>query len=182
MNESRLQQIIDEFHATSAQQWLFRLVAVVATLGALLAAAVANERLWPAGLIVLPVLALASAVRPDAPTALLVVAIVVVHWLVTVDDVGTPWLPIAAIFLVAYHAIIALSASVPIGGTVPRAIIGRWWRNVALAGTTTLCMWGFVAVLDGRGAPGNGVLTALALAIVATVAALVRSRALDTRR
>ncbi len=39
MNPSVLQQWIDEFHATSLQQWAFRLVAVVAPLAALLAAA-----------------------------------------------------------------------------------------------------------------------------------------------
>jgi hypothetical protein len=181
MNPPMLQQWIDEFHATSLQLWAFRLVAVVAPLAALLAAAGANGRLWPAGLFIVTVLAGASAVRPDTHTGLIVVVVLVWHWLATVDGVGGPWLPLAAVCLLVFHAVIALSASVPIGGVLPMATVVQWIVRTALAASATVGMWALVAVLDGRDAPGNGLLTALALAIVAGAAVTIRSRSLDRR-
>ena len=155
MNPSVLQQWIDEFHATSLQQWAFRLVAVVAPLAALLAAAGANGRLWPAGLFIVTVLAVASAVRPDTHTALSVVVVVLWHWLATVDGVGGPWLPLAAVCLLVHHAVIALSASIPIGGVLPTATVLRWMGRTALVASATVGMWALVAVLDGRDAAGQ---------------------------
>ncbi len=179
MNPPMLQRWIDEFHATSLQQWALRLVAVVASLGALLAAAGANGRLWPAGLFIVTALAAASAVRPDAHTALIVVVVVAWHWLATVDEVDGPWLPLAAVCLLVHHAVIALSASIPVGGVLPAATIVRWAGRTALIASATVGMWAVVAVLDGRDAPGNGLLTALALAIVSGAAVMIRSRSLD---
>lgn len=176
MNPPALQRWIDEFHATSQQQWVFRLVAVLAPIGAVLAAAGANDRLWPAGLFIVTVMALASAVRPDTHIAAVAVVVVVWHWLATVDEVGGPWLPIAAVCMLLYHAVIALSATVPIGGVLPPATIGRWAARTTLAGGATLGVWALVVALDGRNAPGNGLLTALALAIVAGAAVVIRSR------
>ena len=179
MTPPALQRWIDEFHATSLQQWVVRLVAIVAALGAVLAAAGANNRLWPAGLFIVTVLALAAAVRPDTHTALFVVAVVTWHWLATVDEVGGPWLPIAAVCLLVHHAVIALSASIPVGGVLPMTTIGQWAGRTTLAGGATIGVWALVAVLDGRDAPGNALLTGLALAIAAGAALMIRSRSLD---
>lgn len=178
MNPPALQRWIDEFHATSAQQWLFHLVAVVAALGALVAAAGANGRLWPAGLVMVSLLALAAAVRPDTHMALVVIVVIVWHWLATVEGVGGPWLPITVLYLLVHHSVIALSASVPTGGALPAATIGQWARKTALVGCASVGTWALVALLDGRHTAGNGLLTGLALAIVAAAAVLIRSRSL----
>lgn len=181
MNPPVLQQWINEFHATSLQQWAFRLVAVVASLGALLAAAGANGRLWPAGLFIVTVLAVASAVRPDTHMGLVLVVVIVWHWLATVDGVGGPWLPLAAVCLLVHHAVIALSASTPIGGVLPTVIVLRWVGRTALVASATVGMWAVVAVFDSRDTPGNALLTALALTIVTGGAVMIRSRSLDRR-
>jgi len=174
--------LIDEFLATSAQQWLVRLVAVVTPMGAVLAASAANERWWPVGLFLVAWLGVVSAVRPDTPLALVTIVVVVWHWLVAVDGVSTPWLPIASICLLLFHGVIALLATVPTGGELPVATLGQWARRGALGGCLTVTVWGLVVLLDRREAAGNGLLTAVALAIVAAGAVTIRSRSLDRVR
>ena len=104
------------------------------------------------------------------------------HWLATVDQVGGPWLSLAATCLLVYHGAIALSASIPIGGELPLTTIGQWASKTVLAGCATVGMWVLVAALDGRDTAGNGLLTGVALAVVAGAAVIVRSRSLTERR
>ena len=180
MNSNSLQRWIDEFLETSGQQWLLRVVAVLAPVGAVLAAAAANERWWPFGLFVATVLAIASAIRPDTHTALVVVVAIVWHWSTTVDDLGTPWLPVASVCLLVFHAVTALSATMPIGGELPLATVKRWLRRVAIVAAATVSMWVLVLVLERREAEGNGLLTGAALAIVALGAVFIRSRDVES--
>ena len=176
MNSLSLQQWVDEFLATSRRQWLLRLVVVVAPVGAVLAVTAATGRWWPFGLLMVTILATASAIRPDTHTALGVVVLIVWYWSVQVDAVDTPWLPVAGICLLVFHSVVALSATIPTGGEVPNVTLGSWLRRMALGGGATLGMWALVVVFDRGDAAGNGVLTALALAVVVGGAVLVRSR------
>ena len=89
MNETRLQGWIDELHETSGQQWGLRLVALMASLGAMASVAAELGRWWPFGLLVVTVLAVASAVRPDAHTAAALICVVAWHWLATVDRIDS---------------------------------------------------------------------------------------------
>ena len=130
-------------------------------------------------MVVVVGLAVASAVRPDTHTALLVPVIVGWLWLVSVDDLDAPWLPVAALCLVAFHAVTALLASLPTGGAFPGSILRREARRLGLVAAATVAMWGVVVVLDQRDAPGNGLLTGLGLVIVAVAAALMRWRSLE---
>ncbi|WP_395155063.1 hypothetical protein [Ilumatobacter sp.] len=179
MNRLSLQQWVDEFLATSRQQWLLRLVVVVAPVGAVLAAAAATGAWWPFGLLMVTVLATVSAIRPDTHTALGVVVLIVWHWSARVDAVDTPWLPLVGICLLVFHSVVALLATIPTGGEVPNATLGSWLRRTALGGGAALGMWALVVVFDRGDAAGNGVLTALALAVVVGAAVLVRSRSVD---
>lgn len=178
----RVQAIVDEFHRTTAQHWRLRAIAVFAAVGAVLAAAGANGRLWPAGLVIVTALALASAVRADTNVALLLVVVVVWHWLATIDDASTAWLPVAAVCLLVHHTVTALTASLPAGGELPRQVLVEWVRRTALVGAATVALWAVVALLDGRAADGNGALTALALAAAGALAVTIRSRSLDPNR
>jgi len=182
MNDARLQGWIDEVHDTSAQQWMLRLAAVVTPLVALISAAGATGRWWPFGLIVVGSLSAASAFRPDSHTAAVVIAIVAWHWLATVDRVDTVWLPIAACSLLAHHAVIALTATFPVGGVVPKQTLLLWLQRTSIVGAATVAMWALVVLLDRRAAAGNGLLTALALAVVAAGAVTLRMRSLDEQR
>ena len=182
MNSTALQRWLDEMLETSSQQWLLRALAVATSVGAVLSAAAANERWWPAGLVVVSGLAIASAIRPDSYTALAVVVVIVWHWLATVEGPGGPWLLIASLCLLVYHAVIALSASLPTGGELSDATVVQWLRRTALGGGMTTVAWFFVVLLDRRDAAGNGLLTAVALAVLAAGAMLIRSRSLDQPR
>ena len=176
MNPSALQRMVDELLATSAQQWLLRLVAVVAAFGAIAAAAMANDRWWPFGVVVVVSFSLASAIRPDTHLPFIVIVVIAAHWLATVDDLATPWLPTAGVCLLVFHTVIALAATVPIGGQLPTGVIGRWlWRS-ALGAGVTVGVWVVAVVFEQRDQTGNGLLTGLALAIVATAAVMIWSR------
>jgi hypothetical protein len=179
MNDTRMQGWIDELHDTSGQQWLLRTIGVVVALGAMASAGAEVGRSSPFGLFVVAALAIASAFRPDSHTATAVIAIIAWHWLVVVERIDTVWLPIAACCLLTYHSVIALTATFPVGGVVPTATLLQWLRRTAIASGATVAMWMLVVLLDRREAPGNGLLTALALVIVASGAVAVRSRSLD---
>lgn len=176
MNPSLLQQWIDEVLESSLQQWLLRTVALLMPFAALLAAAGANERWWPAGFFIVGILGAAAAMRPDTHAALVVVIAIVWHWLATVDGTGGWWLLGAALCLLVYHGVIAISASLPTGGDLPLSTIGGWLVRTATVGVIATIVWGFVVVLDRRDAPGNGLLTGLALAVIAIAAVLIRNR------
>jgi len=182
MNDARLQGWIVEVQDTSAQQWLLRAVALATSLGALAAVAAETGRWWPFGLVVITVLSVSSAFRPDSYAAALVIAIVAWHWLAVVDRVDTAWLPVTACMLFVYHSVIALTATFPIGGVVPAQTLVVWLRRIALVSGATVAMWGLVVVLDQRKTAGNGFLTALALLVVAGGAVALRSHSLDEQR
>jgi len=183
MSSSALQPWIDEFLETSRQQWLLRIVATITPAGAVLAASAANGRSWWSfALFSVILLAMASAIRPDTHTALIVVGVVGWHWLATVDGVDTGWLPFAGVCLLVFHAVIALSANVPTGGDIPAAALGLWLRRTAVVGAATVGVWGVVVVFDRRAAPGNGLLTGVAVAVVACGAVMIRARSVDQPR
>lgn len=182
MNESTLQAWIDEALATSRQQWTLRLVAVLAPLGAVLAATAENGRWWPVGLVLVTILASSSAVRPDSNLALIVITIVVWHWVASVDRLDSPWLPVAACCLLAHHTVTAVSATFPPGGEVPIGTLLHWLRRTALVALATVGMWTLVVVLDRRDAPGNGLLTGFALAIAACAFVGIRFRSISRPR
>jgi hypothetical protein len=108
-----------------------------------------------------------------------VVVVIVWHWLATVEGVGGPWLLIASLCLLVYHAVIALSATLPVGGELPVATIGLWSRRTAFGGCVATVVWIFVVLFDRREAAGSGLLTALALAILTAAAVLIRSRSIN---
>jgi len=179
MNETRLQEWIDELHETSSQQWGLRLVALMTSLGAMASVAAELGRSWPFGLLVVVVLAVASAIRPDNHTAAALICVIAWHWLATVDRIDTVWLPATTCCLLVYHSVIALTASFPVGGVVPVSTLLIWLRRTGLGACMTLFMWGLVVLLERREAAGSGVLTALALALAAAGAVLVRARSVD---
>lgn len=179
MNPDRLQAWIDELHATSGQQWALRVVVVLAPLGALGAVTAEVGRWWPFGAVLVTALAIASALRPDSHTSLLVVAVVAWHVLATVDGVDTPWIVVVACCLLLHHSVVALTASYPVGGVVPTATLVSWAQRTGLTAGSTIGMWVLVVVMERRDAAGNGLLTALAVAIVAASSVFIRSRSLD---
>ena len=181
MRPRTAQDWVDLFIEAGGQQWLLRLVAVAAPIGAVLAASVAGGSWWAAGTFLVAVLAVASAVRPDTHLAVGVVVVVVWRWLASVDDVATPWLPVAAVCLLVFHTTIALTATIPLGAVVPGSVLRRWSARTTVAAGATVAVWAMVALLDGRDAPGNALLTGAALVLVALSAVAIRARSLPAR-
>jgi len=181
VNPQTPQEWIDDVLETSPQQWLLRLIAVVTPVMAVLAASAANGRAWPVGMSLVAGLALTSSLRPDADWALAVIVIVGWHWLAAVDEVDTIWLPLASVLLLVFHTVVALLATVPSGGVVPTITLARWAGRVAVGAGATVGLWLMVVALDQRDARGNALLTALALAVVAGAAVLIRARSLGPR-
>lgn len=173
-----LQRGVDDLLGVSAQRWLLGAVSVIAAVAAFVAGSIAGDRWWLPGIVIVAVLAVVSAVRPDEHVAVVVVIAVAVNWLVCVDDLDTLWLPVTAVVLCVYHAAIALVALVPTGGTIPIAVLVRWSVRTAMVAAATVAMWMLVVVLDRRDLPGHGALTALALLIVATSAIAIRFRSI----
>ncbi len=171
-----LQRAVDEFMEVSRQRWLLGIGAVATATTAFAAASVASGGWWLPGLVAVIALAVVSAVRPDDHTGLVVVGVVIWQWLARIDDVGTPWLPVAACCLLVFHALTALTAVVPTSGTIPGATIRRWTERTAVVAVATVAMWIVVVVLDRRDLPGNGALTGLAVLIVAAAATAIRAR------
>lgn len=179
MNPDRLQAWIDELQGTSRQQWALRVIVVLTPLGALAAVVAEAGRWWPFGGVVVTAMALASAFRPDSHTALVTVAIVVWHVLVTVERVDTPCIAVVGCCLLLHHSVVALTATFPVGGVVPAATLLGWAQRTGLVGGLTVGMWALVTLMERRDAAGNGLLTGLAVVIVAAIALVVRSRSLD---
>ncbi len=182
MNQSILQQWIDEILESSGQQWLLRLGVVAASVGAVGAVGIASDHAWPLGLFAVGFLSMAAAMRPDTQLPAAIIAVVVWRWLATVGDVDTPWLPAVGCCLLALHALTALMASVPTGGVFTNATLGVWARRTMLGAATTVGVWFAVVLFDRREAAGNGFLTGTAVAVVAGAAAFIRVRSLDETR
>lgn len=177
-----LQDRLDEILHASRQQWALRAMAVLAPLAAVLAAAQAARSWWPFGLVLVPILSVASILRADSGWPMLVPLVVVWHWLAAVDDLATPWLPVAASCLLVHHVVVALAATVPVGGRLPDATLRLWATRSAVGVAMTIGMWALVVAFERREAPGNGLLTGLALAVVAAAAVAIRARSLPAER
>lgn len=175
MSARSLQRHVDSVVEASRQQWFLRLAALTTAIGAMFATTAAAGRWSALPLIIVPILAAITAMRPDSHAALVLMVVVMWHWLATVEGIDTPWLPITAACLVGHHSVVALMATVPIGGVLPPGTIVRWLRNTGVAAGGGLVMWALVVVLDRRDAPGNLVLTVLALVVVAAAATAIRS-------
>ncbi|MEP1124315.1 MAG: hypothetical protein ABJH68_10545 [Ilumatobacter sp.] len=171
-----MQRAVDELLAVSRQRWVLGIGAVATATTAFAAASVASGGWWLPGLVVVIASAIVSAARPDDHTGLVVVGLVIWQWLARVDDVGTPWLPVAACCMLVFHALLALTAVVPTSGSIPGATIARWTERTAVVAASTVAMWIVVVVLERRDLPGNGALTGLALLIVAATATAIRAR------
>lgn len=179
MIADRLQGWLDEILESSRQQWFLRLLVASTPVGAVLAANAATGTWWVPGLVLITLLAVAAAARPDSHVSLALLAVIVWHWLATVDDLDTGWLPVAVVLLVTHHTIAALAATVPTGGELPPRVLLRWAARLGLASALSVVMWATTVAMDRREAPGNGALTGLALVVIAAAVLLVSARSLD---
>jgi cell division protein FtsW (lipid II flippase) len=157
------------------QRWLLGAMAVVSGAGASIVAGVSGGGLPPLVLLIVGVLAVLSAVRPDAHTALVLVAVVVWQWVVVVDDPTGPAVVAVALALLVFHSTIALMAPSPVAARLDPAILRCWLRRTVLVAVATVATWGLVLLLDQRRASGSAVVTLAGFVTALVLVALLQS-------
>lgn len=159
----------------SPQRWLLGALAVVAGTGASIVAGVTGGGLPPMVLVVVGALAVLSAIRPDAHTALVLVVVVVWQWMVVVDDPTGPAVIAVALALLVFHSTIALMAPSPVAARLDPDILRCWLRRTALVAAATVATWGLVLLMDQRRASGSVVVTFAGFVTALVLVALLRS-------
>jgi hypothetical protein len=171
--------MIDGVRATSGQRWLLAVIAVLSPVIACIVIGAATDFTPTAVAVIVGLLAIASAVRPDTHIAVFVIVVVVVFWLARIDDVTTPWALIVAVALFAYHAVISLMSTAPSSAVFDHATVRTWLRRSFLVVVGTVAVWGLVLALDQGRRPGNGLLSLAALAALMIAIVLVRARSVS---
>lgn len=175
MNAGQLQQWLDQLAMVSAQRWAFVALAVVSATGAFTTAAVVSGDQVGFVLVFVVGLAVAAAIRPDSHTALVLETVVVWQWLAGTDDVTNPAVLVVASGLFGFHTVIALMAVTPSSAVVDRVVVWRWLRRCGWVLIATGAMWLVVVVMVDRRAPGNALLSSLALLTLAAFALAIRA-------
>lgn len=181
MNPASLQHALDRVVAASRQQWLLRAGAASAAVAAMgIAVVIAG---WSAtAFVVVLGLAVLTSLWPDSHAPLVVDVVVILSLAVAIDDPASPWLPCAAVCLLAHHAAVGLAASIPIGGELPASVIVRRARHAALVAGATVALWLVVVVLEQRELPGNVVVSVVGLAAATGLALALREQSVEPPR
>jgi hypothetical protein len=157
------------------QRWLLGALAVVAGTGSSIVTGVSGGGLPPLVLLIVGALAVLSAIRPDAHTALVLVAVVVWQWVVVVDDPTGPAVVAVALTLLVFHSTIALLAPSPVTAHLDPGILRCWLRRTGLVAGATVAVWGLVLLMDQRRASGSAVVTLAGFVTALVLVALLRS-------
>ncbi len=182
MTNPRLQEHLDQLLATTRQRWLLAGSAVLSVVLASAAMALSSDHTDEWVVFVVFVLAVGTTVEPDDHLALVVMAVVVVHWLTLGLDVVSPGALAVAVVLLLFHVLIALMAVTPHAAVVHPEILRRWLgRGVTVVGVT-LGVWLLIVTLEGRNRPGSVVASAAAFVVLSVAIVALRVQTVPTRR
>lgn len=166
----------DRMRTIPAQRWGLIAVAVAAAVAAsTLTGVVAGQVNWVVLTLVFGT-AIASTVRPDFHTALLVETIVVWYWAAGTDDRLTPWAIPMALCMFVFHSAIALMSAAPMRAIIEPAVIRRWSIRSGYVVIATVAAWSLVVVMNGRQAPGSVALTLVAFVTLTVLVLAARLR------
>jgi hypothetical protein len=129
-------------------------------------------------LLAIGFLALVSAMQPDGYLPLVTIVAVVGYWIVVVPDHTSPWSMVVAALLYLFHTVTAMMAMTPTSATISRATLWRYAARSGLIALTVVATWAIVELFSGRHAPGNAVLTGLAVVVIIAAAVAVRALSL----
>ncbi len=165
---------LDRLARVDPQRWLLGAMSVAtATVGSLAAGTSGGGHSVLVTTVIVAV-ATAATFNPATHAALPVVFMVTWQWLVTTDDALSPLVVVVAVAMVAFHALIALMAATPTAASLDGAIARRWSQRSAIAASAALVMWGAVALMDRREAPGSVAMTFLGFLTAAALVAAMR--------
>lgn len=176
MIEERLQDWLDRARIAADVRWALGAVAVLAVVAANVVIDSATPTGFGRGSIVISLLAVVAAVQAASHTAIAVVAIVVLHWTGSIEDVTDVRAPIVGVCLAVFHTTLALMAVTPHSAPVPAALVRRWAQRLGVVAVATFVTWLLVLALASRDAPGNAVLTVSALVLLLAGVLAVHAR------
>lgn len=166
---------LNDLQLVSPQRWVLALAAMVAALGACVAASIRSGGASGPILLLLYALVVLSLVRPATHAPLLVTAIVIAQCVTTADDPTTPLMIVVAFGLVVFHTIIGLMSITPHNAVVAPAIVRRWSLRMLAVMAATVAVWLLTATLAQRDTAGSVVLTFLGFATLTMLIVAVRA-------
>jgi hypothetical protein len=166
----------DRVRTIPLQRWGLIVVAVAAAVAAsMFTGVVAGQVNWALLTLVFGT-AIASTVRPDFHTALLVETMVVWHWAAGTDDPLTPWAIPTGLCVFVFHSAVALMSAAPMRATIERTVIRRWSIRSGYVVIAAVASWLLVVVMNGRQAPGSMAMTFVALVTLTVLVLVARLR------
>lgn len=167
MNAGRLQQLLDQLLATTAQRFALSFVALVSVVGASWAMALSTVRPDAFAVVLCAFLALVVIMEPDEQLGAVVIGLVILQWLGTSPDPTSSDALMLACALFVFHTTVALMAVTPHTSTIPVDVLVTWSMRSLAVMIPTGVVWVLVVVFERRGAPGSVVLSTLAVATLA---------------
>ena len=157
------------------RRWL-RLVILLAPAAVL--AAIDNETGHVAApvVIVVAVLAVASALIPDGHAGLGTILLLTWYWGASVDRPTSALTLLAALAMLLFHTAMAASTVAPPAARWTRTMHRRWAARTAVAGAALVAAWVLARVLATATLDGSTAMLAAALAVLAATAAWIRFR------
>ena len=166
---------LGDVQLVSPQRWVFAATAMVAALGASVAASGRGEGASSTILLLVAALVVVSLIRPATHAPLLVMAIVIAQCVTTAEDPTTPLTIVVAFGLVVFHTVIGLMSITPHNAVVESAIVRRWSLRVLAVMVATVAMWLLTATLAQRDTAGSVVLTFVGFATLTVLIVAVRA-------
>ena len=179
-----VQEALDTVASLSTQQRWTRSFVVVAPQVCLVATAAAAGGVAAAIVILVLLLSFVAALWPDSHVPLVLIAVLVWQWAITVDDVRTPWALFAAAAILVVHSAAAAATIAPPPAILDRATQVRWLRRVAVVATITVAAWLTTIGVGELDTGGNVALVAAGTGAALGIVALVwpRERSPDQTR
>jgi hypothetical protein len=166
----------DRMRTIPGQRWGLIAVAVVAAVAAsAITGLVAGQMNWVVLTLVFGT-AIASTVRPDFHTALLVETIVVWYWAAGTDDPLTPWAIPTGLCVFVFHSAVALMSAASMRAIIEWTVIRRWSIRSGWVVIATGAAWSLVVVMNGRQAPGSVAATFVAFVTLTVLVLVARLR------
>lgn len=174
-----LRDLFDAIRASSRQQRLLRLAVVLGPVIACLAASAVVRHVLVPVLVLVVVLALCCALQTDSNLGLLVVVVLAWHWAGVVHSPRTPWLLVAALGLLLFHAGMSLSSTGPTTASWSSSDLRRWVRRTTVVGAITLGTWLLTIAIHAIDVDGGVVVLVLSGVLLAAGALVLRARSMS---
>ena len=149
---------------------VLRALIVLSSLAALLCTRIAADHTLSVINVPVVVLAVVCVMFPDSHIGLLVVLLIGTGWLVTVDEITTPWSIGVAIALTVFHAATAAATVAPPPARWTRAMSRRWTRRSVAVMIASAGTWGAVVAVDRFEVGSSAALIAVSLVAIALAA------------